>query len=192
MAGKGDFMKITYVTGNWAKLKSAKMILEPLGFEIDNKKIDCPEIQADTIEDVANYSSKYASEYLKCNTLKNDTGLVISALKGFPGPYTHYIEDTIGEDGILKLMQNEKNREAYFIECLSYTEYGKEPICFVSKTKGTIAYEKSGKFGWSYDFIFIPDGKDKTLANFDDEERFKLWSDEGYLKLAEYLKNKEK
>ena len=45
MAGKGDFMKITYVTGNWAKLKSAKMILEPLGFEIDNKKIDCPEFK---------------------------------------------------------------------------------------------------------------------------------------------------
>ena len=29
-------MKITYVTGNWAKLESAKQILGPLGFEIDD------------------------------------------------------------------------------------------------------------------------------------------------------------
>ena len=29
-------MKITYITGNWAKVKSAKQILEPLGIEVDN------------------------------------------------------------------------------------------------------------------------------------------------------------
>ena len=33
-------MKITYVTGNWAKVESAKQFFEPLGFEIDNIKID--------------------------------------------------------------------------------------------------------------------------------------------------------
>lgn len=30
--------KITYVTGNWSKVLSAKKILEPLGFEVDNVK----------------------------------------------------------------------------------------------------------------------------------------------------------
>ena len=37
-------MKITYVTGNSFKVKLAKEVLEPLGIEVDNKKIDCPEI----------------------------------------------------------------------------------------------------------------------------------------------------
>ena len=32
-------MKITYITGNWAKIESAKLFFEPLGFEIDNKKM---------------------------------------------------------------------------------------------------------------------------------------------------------
>lgn len=181
-------MKITYVTGNWAKVESAKIALEPLGFEIDNIKIDCPEIQADSMEKVAKYSCKYASDYLKCDTLKNDTGLVVTALNGFPGPYTHYVEDTIGEDGILKLLQGVENREAFFVECLCYTKYGKDPVCFTSKTKGKIALQKSGNFGWSYDFIFIPDEKDKTLANYPDNERFKMWDNSAYLKLAEYLK----
>lgn len=182
-------MKITYITGNWAKVQSAKQYFEPLGFEIDNKKIECPELQADTFEEIAKFSSKYASDLLKCDTLKNDSGLVIPALNGFPGPYTHYVDDTLGEDGVLKLMQGIENREAYFIECLCYTQYGKEPVCFTSKTKGHIALEKSGEYGWSWDFIFVPEGKDKTLANFPDEERFTLWDMSGYEKLAEYLKN---
>ena len=33
-------MKITYVTGNWAKVQSAKEKLEPYGIEIDNVKLD--------------------------------------------------------------------------------------------------------------------------------------------------------
>ena len=51
-------MKITYVTGNWAKIKSAKQVLEPLGFEIDNIKLDCPELQLDSIEEVAKHCKK--------------------------------------------------------------------------------------------------------------------------------------
>jgi len=181
-------MKITYVTGNWAKVATAKQYFEPLGIEVDNIKIDCPEIQADTTEEVANYSSKYASEYLKCDVLKNDIGLYVPALNGFPGPYTHYVDETLGEDGLLKLMENVQNREAYFVECLSYTQYGKEPVCFTSKTKGKIALEKSGKYGWSWDFVFIPEGKDETLANYQDEERFTMWNMNGYGELANYLK----
>ena len=37
-------MKITYVTGNKAKIASARQVLEPLGFEVDNIKMDTPEI----------------------------------------------------------------------------------------------------------------------------------------------------
>ena len=56
---------------------------------------------------------------LKANVVKNDTGIVIDALKGFPGPYTHYISDTIDVDGILKLLENEENRKAKFVQTVS-------------------------------------------------------------------------
>ena len=45
-----------------------------------------------------------------------------------------------------------------------------------------------GCYGWSWDKIFIPEGKDQTLACFEDEERLKLWNDTGYMQLAKYLK----
>ena len=180
--------EITYVTGNWAKIASAKQALEPLGFKINNVKVETIEIQADTMEEVAKYSAKYASDKLKNNVLKNDSGLVIPALNGFPGPYTHYVDDTLGEDGVLKLMEGKTDRYAYFIEALAYCEYGKDPIVIVSKTEGEIALEKSGKYGWSWDFVFIPEGKDETLANYQDEERFTMWNMNGYGELANYLK----
>lgn len=184
--------KITYVTGNWAKIESAKKALEPLGYEIDNIKMETIEIQADDVEEVAKYSAKWASNELKCDVLKNDSGLFIEALNGFPGVYTHYADDTIGEDGILKLLEGIENRNAYFKEVLAYCEYGKEPITFVGITKGTIALEKSGEFGWSWDFIFIPEGEKKTLGCFPDDERWNFWSLESYKKLVDYLDNKEK
>ena len=182
--------KITYVTGNWAKIESARQFLEPLGFEIDNVKMDVIEIQADAASEVAMFSAKYASDKLKCDVLKNDSGLYVEALGGFPGPYTHYADDTIKEDGLLKLLDGETNRKAKFVESFAYCEYGKEPVVFESVTNGTIATEKSGTYGLSCDFVFIPDGQTKTLGNFPDDERWKLWNTDGFYKLAEYLKNK--
>ena len=183
--------KITYVTGNWAKIDSAKKALEPLGYIVDNIKMDTIEIQADDVEEVAIYSAKWASEKLKCNVLKNDSGLFVEALNGFPGVYTHYADDTIGEDGLLKLLEGVENRKAYFKEVLAYAEYGKEPITFVGITPGTIAKEKSGTYGWSWDFIFIPEGETKTLGCFPDDERWNFWGLDCYKNLAEYLDSKD-
>ena len=164
--------KITYVTGNWYKIMCARSILEPLGFEVDNIKMETTEIQANNVEDVAMYSAKEASDKLKCDVLKNDTGLYVEALGGFPGPYTHYVDEKLGEDGLLKLLKGVDNRNACFIEAFAYCEYGKDPVVFKSITKGRIATEKSGIYGWSWDFIFIPDGYDKTMGNYPDEESF--------------------
>lgn len=181
---------ITYVTGNWAKVESAKHALEPLGFEIDNIKMETPEIQAEDVVEVSKYSAKWACEKLNKPVLKNDSGLFVNALNGFPGVYTHYIEDTIGEDGLLKLMDGIDNRRAYFKESIAYCEPGSEPVVFEGITKGMIDVKKSGTFGWSWDFIFIPDGEEKTLGCFADEERWEFWSQDAYKKLAEYLKDR--
>ena len=179
--------KITYVTGNWAKIASAKQALEPIGYEIDNIKMETPEIQADDVTEVAMYSAKWACEKLNQPVLKNDSGLFIKSLNGFPGVYTHYADDTIGEDGVLKLMEGIDNREAYFKEAIAYCEPGKEPIVFEGITKGKIALEKNGTFGWSWDFIFIPEGEDKTLGCFPDEERWNFWSLDAYRNLVKHL-----
>ena len=77
-----------------------------------------------------------------------------------------------------------------FIEAYAYCEYGKKPKVFKSITKGTIAKEKSGKYGWSWDYIFIPDGYEIPMGNYPDEERFEMWNNDGLKELAKYLKQK--
>ena len=184
--------EITYVTGNWAKIESAKQALNPIGYTIDNIKMETPEIQADDVTDVAKFSAKWACEKLGRPVLKNDSGLFVKSLKGFPGVYTHYADDTIGEVGLLKLMEDIEDREAYFKECIAYCEPDSEPIVFEGITKGKIAKEKQGEYGWSWDFIFIPDGETKTLGCFPDSERWNFWSLDSYKKLVDYLESKEK
>ena len=185
--GNGMSKKITYVTGNWAKIDSAKKALEPIGYTVDNVKIETPEIQADDVSEVAKYSAKWAAEKLNCPVIKNDTGLFVEGLNGFPGVYTHYVDDTLGEDGLLKLMNGLENRNAYLKESIAYCEPGDEPIVFEGITRGKIDTKKSGEYGWSWDFVFIPEGEEKTLGCFPDEERWKFWSLDSYVKLAEYL-----
>ena len=181
---------ITYVTGNYAKIESAKKVLEPLGFKVDNIKMETPEIQADDVIEVSKYSAKWACEKLNKPVLKNDSGLFVKSLKGFPGVYTHYADDTIGEDGLLKLMEGIEDREAYFKESIAYCEPGSEPVVFVGITKGIIDTKKSGAYGWSWDYIFIPDGETKTLGCFPDDERWNFWSQDAYMELSKYLEER--
>ena len=70
-------------------------------------------------------------------------------------------------------------------------EPGGEPIVFEGITNGRIDTKKSGTYGWSWDFVFIPDGEEKSLGCFPDDERWEFWSLDAYKKLVEYLeKNK--
>ena len=154
-------MKITYITGNWAKVKSAKQILEPLGIEVDNVKMGTTEIQADTVEEVAIHSAKEASEKLNCSTLKNDTGLFIEELRRISRTiYTLCRWKNSEKTGVLKLLEGKENRKAMFIEAYAYCEYGKEPKVFKSITKGTIAKKNQGNMvGVGIIFLYQTDMK---------------------------------
>lgn len=182
---------ITYVTGNIAKIESAKNALTPLGFEIDNVKMETPEIQANDVEEVSKYSAKWASEKLNKPVLKNDSGLFVNGLKGFPGVYTRYAEETIDVDGLLKLMEGLEDRTACFKESIAYCEPGEEPVVFVGLTKGRIDTKKSGTNGWSWDYVFIPEGEEEPLACFEDNKKWSFWSQDAYKELAKYLETKK-
>lgn len=183
-------MVINYVTKNKAKFESAKQYFKDFGIDVNQIKMDTIEIQSDSGEEIASYSAKYASEKLNLPVIKNDTGFYVEALSGFPGPYSHYVEDKIGFQGLLDLMKNKKNRKAYFLEVFAYAEPNCELKLFLCKTIGTISYEPCGEFGWGWDYVFIPENCEKTLACFDDNERYKKWNNTGFEQIKNFLINK--
>ena len=61
----------------------------------------------------------------------------IESLSGFPGPYSSYIFNTIGNNGILKLIGD--NRDAQFVAVIAFCDSSSEPILFESSVPGTIS-----------------------------------------------------
>ena len=182
--------KVTYVTGNLAKITSARQVLEPLGFEVEQVKIETPELQNDSIEEIAKYSAKWASEELKCNVIKNDSGLCIEALNGFPGPFVKYINGMLSSEEILKLMENKTDRTIFLKECLTYATPTGEIKQFINEEKASIALNVYGT-GSAFDRIVIFEGQEMPKSMNSDEENLEHFkkSLKIYEDMAEYLKN---
>ena len=183
-------MEICYVTGNKLKVDLANQIFKDLDVVIIQENMETPEIQSLDCEEVSKYSAKYAANLLGKPVLKNDSGLVIDALNGFPGALSRYAEDTIGAEGYTKLLEG-KNRKCHWIEVLAYCEPGGEPVTFTSLTYGNIADKVHEGRGYDFDKIYIPDGETRTFSEMTYEEQLSFFDNTAYLKLLDYLKNKK-
>ena len=181
-------MEILFITGNKEKVAIANTILNKENIVVKAMKIDCPEIQSDDNERIAIESAKYASNFTKSNVIKVDTGFYIEALNGFPGPYAEYVERKLDAKDILKMMEGKTNRKVYYKEVLAYCEYGNEPITFTTYTYGKLSEELSGNKGYNFDRIFICNGDDKTIGNYDQEQRAEKYSNDNWKNLVKYLK----
>lgn len=183
-------MEIVYVTGNKGKVDLINLIYKDMDINVVQENIETPEIQDMDCREVAKYSAKYAANLLNKPVLKNDSGLVIEALNGFPGAFSKFTEETLGESGFLKLMEGKENRKCYWIEALAYCEPGLEPVVFESLTYGSIAKEAKGDRGYPYDKIYIPDGDTRTFAEMTEEEQLKCFDNKAYLAVLDYIKTK--
>ncbi|MEW5759888.1 MAG: XTP/dITP diphosphatase [Candidatus Thermoplasmatota archaeon] len=160
-------MCMIFITSNKGKYLEAKIIL---GNSLKQKNIFYPELQADSIEDVVNFGI----EYLKTkenNFIIEDSALFIDALNGFPGVYSSFVYRKIGNDGILKLMENEKNRKARFECCIGFFSKKEGKKIFKGRCDGKIAKEKRGNKGFGYDPIFLPLGAKKTFGEMERNEK---------------------
>jgi XTP/dITP diphosphohydrolase len=165
-----------FVTGNIHKFQEARDVLKEFGISTAMLNIDTTEIQADSVETVAQTSAIEAAEKSGMPIFVEDAGLFIDALKGFPGPYSSYVYQTLGNRGILKLMKNASNRDAHFCSAVAFSNSGKTNSvkCFVGRVRGNIAFEEQGKMGFGFDPIFAPlDDPNKTFAEMTQQEKNK-------------------
>jgi len=152
---------INFVTSNKGKFAEARAIFE----DLVQRDIGYAEIQADTLEEVALYGMKEVAARLEGAVMLEDAGLFVEALKGFPGVYSAYVQKTIGNAGILRLMEGQENRKAYFKSVVAYAEPGMETVMFSGEVHGQIGFEPRGKKGFGYDPIFYVG--DVSLAEMD-------------------------
>ena len=159
---------IYFVTGNKGKHAEARALFG----DLVQKDIGYTEIQADTLEEVAAYGIKEVASRLDGPVMIEDAGLFVDALKGFPGVYSAYVQKTIGNSGILRLMERVEKRSAYFKSVVAYAEPGEEPVMFKGEVHGQIGFEEKGGKGFGYDPIFYVGGS--SLGEMEIEEKNRI------------------
>ena len=161
---------ITFITGNEHKVIEAENIFKVHGIELEHVDLGYMEPQG-TLEEVAMFGAKYASHELNRPVIVEDAGLFIRALNDFPGVYSHYVQDTIGNQGILKLLADTDDRYAEFRSVIGYCAPNSEPKIFLGKVKGEIAVEERGDLGFAFDPLFYVPSLGKTFGELTTDEK---------------------
>jgi len=160
---------ITVVTGNAGKAKEVAAFFVGIT-EVEHVSLDLVEPQASTLEEIAISKVKQAYDIVQRPVIVDDTGLFIADLDGFPGVYAAYVQSTLGNKGILKLMQGSKNRTAYFETVIAYKDET-EIKTFSGRVNGEIAENASGTEGFGYDPIFSVGGKKLAEMKLDEKNQ---------------------
>ena len=147
--------------------------------ELDGSTPDFVEPQSEYIEEIAVSKIEQARAMVRGTPLEHsailveDSGLFIDSLGNFPGPYSSYVERTIGLTGILNLLKEEENREAEF-RALAAISFDGKMVKAVGSCRGKIAYSVIGEFGFGYDPIFYVPEYECTSAELDRKKKNQL------------------
>jgi XTP/dITP diphosphohydrolase len=110
---------LRYVTTNPGKVREAE---EYLGETVSRLEYDYAEIQAGELGPIAARGAREAYRYADDAVLVDDAGLFVDALEGFPGPYSSYVEETLGVDRVWDLGADLDDRRASFRCTLAYCD----------------------------------------------------------------------
>ena len=155
--------KLCFVSTNHNKYLEIKSVLQKYLIPVEFSEITLTEIQSDSIEEIAIEKSKDAFAEISRPVIVEDDGLFIYELNGFPGQYSSYVYKTIGNDGILKLLNNSKHRFAAFKSFFAFCSTAKNSLGFKGEVEGKISHNITDG-GWGSDPIFIPDGSNLTFG----------------------------
>jgi XTP/dITP diphosphohydrolase len=172
VGGTRKLIEFYFATGNDHKIEEARAALAQYNIEVrkleDFQKL---EIQHPDLGEIA--SSALALIVTKTDkpVFVEDSGLFVHQLNGFPGPYSSYVFETLGIEGILKLLEDAKTRKAEFRSAVAFGMNGKWVANFTSATEGTIQMQARGQNGFGFDPIFVPMWTSKTFAEMPLKEK---------------------
>jgi XTP/dITP diphosphohydrolase len=166
---------VFFATGNIHKFNEARVVLAKHGLAAGMLRAKAVEIQSDSLTEIATTSAIDAYKRCHLPIIVEDAGLFVDALKGFPGPYAAYVYKTVGNRGLLKLLENVQDRKATFRSAIAYcdSETG-QVTCFTGEAQGEITTQERAvdvKSAFGFDPIFQPNASSKTFAEMTPEEK---------------------
>jgi len=142
-----------FVTDNPGKVNEAKKLFHSNTYELVHYKLDLPEYQEKTSEEIALKKCLEAECSLPENIYPffiEDTGLHFNCLNGLPGPYIKWFMKGIGNDGLVKLTEPFTDKTCY-AQCVITLKLNNktQPKSLIGRLDGTIVSARgTNGFGW--------------------------------------------
>lgn len=167
-----ELIEFYFATSNEHKITEGNAALSQFQIQVNKlAEFDKLEIQSQDLEKIASTALILILPKTRLPVFVEDSGLFIHELNGFPGPYSSYIFETLGIEGILKLMDGAHTRKAEFRSSVAFGKDGEMLGSFSSTTEGTIQLQARGKNGFGFDPIFVPMWAQKTFAEMELKEK---------------------
>ena len=165
---KGKFKEIAHLISKKYKKVS------PLTLNIKS-----PRETGNTFSSNSKLKANFFSRFVDYAVISDDSGLCIKALGNKPGVHSARLAKKKGgfEQAmkfILKQLEKQKNRSAFFICNLSYKDSKGKIISVEGKLNGRISNKILGKKGFGYDPIFIPNNNQITFGQMSKVEKIKM------------------
>ncbi len=152
------FDEYRFLVGSYADLKWFQVTIE--------------EIKTLNFDITVRRKIQLVAQYLPYSPfLVEQTGLILHAWGQLPGPSTGQFMESVGVEGICKMMGQFENKRATAVTYLGYHATDGKVNVFQGTVSGHIAPEPRGDYGYGWASLFIPDGHDKTLAEMPFEKR---------------------
>jgi XTP/dITP diphosphohydrolase len=178
---------LRYVTTNAGKVREARARLPA----VEQLDYDYPEVQADDLGPIAAHGARAAHRHADAPVLVDDAGLFVDGFDGFPGPYSAYVEETVGVERVGRLCARELDDRAAAFRCvLGYCDGSdfdgvggadaprvdegppdEPPVAlFAGVVEGRIVAPR-GSGGFGYDPVFEPADASATFAELSPAEK---------------------
>jgi len=170
---------IYFITGNIHKYNeiSAFFNKENLNYVLKQKNIKTIEVQAESIKEIALYKLESIKGQVNGSYFIEDAGFFVDTpLNGFPGVYSSYVMKTLGNKGILRLIDDFEKTQAHFTSSIAlYFKPLDKNLIFEGDVYGRVSKTIRGSGGFGFDPIFLPNVMpDSTFAELTTDEKNKI------------------
>lgn len=168
-----------FVTGNVHKFNEIFDLFskENIKYNLKRKDLETIEIQTIDLKKVALFKLNSIKGQINGSYFIEDAGFFVDTpLNGFPGVYSSYVMQTIGNKGILRLIDDFDKTKAHFTSVIAlYFKPLDKNLFFEGTVQGKISKAMIGSGGFGFDPIFLSNEiPNKTFAELTTEEKNKI------------------
>ena len=174
-------LRFVLASNNAKKLNELRAILSSMGMDVISQREAGCDFEVDetgtTFAENSLLKARAAAEATGLPAIADDSGLCVDALSGAPGVFSARYGGEINKTDVdrymflLKNMENEEQRSARFVSCVTAVFPNGDVLSAEGTCEGSILRAPVGEGGFGYDPIFLPTGFDRSMAELSAGEK---------------------